>query len=459
MDAVDDCSDSDIWMIGKTSTTIFNNAISLLLTRPPKGTPDPFSVWRPFCMWRKGDRELLFKDKVIKTLGVKDDGAIGAIQGSTMSLCYCDEMTLYSESVINMIDTRLSKPYSMLFASMNPSHPNHILKTWIDKAEQGDPNYYELHYTLDDNPYVPEEYKNRIRNSLSGLFYKRNYLGIWCLADGAIFDFFDRDIYVVKTAPRAAEYFIAGIDVGFTNAFACVIIGISTGRYEQSGPMRWVEKEYYWDISVTKKGKTHSEFADDIKDFLEPYGVRGIYVDPSAASFKEELRRRGLKPVDANNDVLDGISYMSSEMQKGNLFIMNNCKNLIREIEGYVWDSRKAEMGLDAPLKKNDHACVAYGTEIMTPLGMRVIDKFAHDLPMLSYDVEMGMIERDIAYNPSLTRENAIVYELELEDGKKLVATGDHQILTKRGYIELQQLTLSDIVLTCTRNISEKNSI
>lgn len=374
MDAVDDCPDSDIWMIGKTSTTIYNNVILPLITKPPIGQPDPFSTWRPYLHWRKGDRILMFKDKEIKTIGVKDDGSIGSIQGATFSLCYCDEMALYSEPIINLISTRLSKSHSMLFASMNPSHPGHILKQWIDKAAAGDPNYYALHYTLDDNPFVPQDYKDRIKHSLSGLFYKRNYLGLWVLADGAVFDFFDRDLYVRDQPDRPQEYWIAGVDVGFTNAFACVLIGISTGRYTQEGPYRWVEKEYYWDTKVTHRGKTNSEFAADLKGFLEPYGVNMVYIDPSAAAFKEELRRVGLKPVDANNDVYNGIAYLASEMQKGNLMISKDCKNLIKEIEGYVWDSKKAALGKDEPVKHQDHAVDSLRYACMT----HKIPKFTH---------------------------------------------------------------------------------
>jgi len=153
-------------------------------------------------------------DKTIGTMGARDEGAIGQFQGKTMSLVYCDEMTLYPESIIDMIDTRLSNPWSMGFASMNPSHPNHKVKQWIDMADAGDPNYYALQFTLDDNPFVDEDYKSRIRNSLSGVFYKRNYLGHWCLAEGSVYDFFDRKVHVVRRPPRAADYWIAAIDYG-----------------------------------------------------------------------------------------------------------------------------------------------------------------------------------------------------------------------------------------------------
>src|SRR3990167_1979494 len=356
MQAVDECPDSQIWMIGHSSSTIFDNAIRLILEPKATGITDPLSVFRPFCKWKKGERELLYKDKTISTVGAKDSGAIGAIQGKTMSLAYCDEMTLYPESIIDMIDTRLRNPHSMGFAAMNPSTPTHKCKQWIDKAAKGDLNYYELHFSLEDNPYLDETYKNRVKNSLSGVFYKRNYLGLWCLAEGAIFDFFDRTIYVLKRPPRSAEYWIVGVDYGINNAFAAVLIGVSTGKYAQEGKMMWVEDEYYWDSKVKGHQKLNSELADDLHQWLQPYAVKSLYVDPSAASFKLELQRRGIHCVDAYNEVTDGINRVTSEMKEGSLFIMANCKNLIREIEGYVWDDKKAKVGEDAPLKTNDHA-------------------------------------------------------------------------------------------------------
>lgn len=350
MQAVDACPDSQIFMVGHSSDTIYQNAIRLLLES------EQLAIYRPFCTWFPGKRQLRYKDKIISTLGAKDEGAIGSFQGKTFSLVYCDEMTLYPESIIDMIDTRLSMPYSMGFASMNPSHPKHKIKGWIDRAEAGDPNYYSLHFTLDDNPYVDESYKQRIRDSLSGLFYKRNYLGVWCLAEGAIFDFFDRSIHVVPRPPRSADYWIAGIDVGSVNPFACVLVGVNTGQYTQTGKCLWVEKEYYWNPKATGRQKTYSEFAQDIYDFLEPYACRNVYIDPSAEAMQLELRRKGLHVVHANNDVENGISIMTSEMSKGNLFVCSECVNTIREIESYVWDTKAAEKGWDEPIKKDDHA-------------------------------------------------------------------------------------------------------
>lgn len=364
MQEVYHCPDSQIWMIGHTHETIYHNAIRLLTEATSED--NPLSIYNPFLTWMPGKRLLKFMNKTISTVGAKDEGAIGAIQGKTFSLAYCDEITLYPDSIIDMIHTRLSNPHSKLFCSCNPSYPTHKVKQWIDKASEGDPLYYELQFTLNDNPYVDEEYKRMIKESLSGIFYKRNYLGMWCLAEGAIFDFFEKNIHVVKRPPRSAEYWIAGIDYGVSNNFACVIVGINSGHSTQSGVSRWVEKEYIWDSKERGRQKTNSEYADDLYQFLEPYSLRGIYIDPSAASFKAELRKRGMITIDADNDVLSGITFMTSEMAKGNLFVCKECTHLIKEIETYVWDIKKAEKGEDAPVKQDDHAIDALRYAVYT---------------------------------------------------------------------------------------------
>ena len=81
MQWADQCCDSNLWMIGHTSTTIYENAIRLILESRPKGIADPLAIFRPFCGWNNLHRRLLFKDKVISTVGAKDKGSAGAIQG------------------------------------------------------------------------------------------------------------------------------------------------------------------------------------------------------------------------------------------------------------------------------------------------------------------------------------------------------------------------------------------
>jgi phage terminase large subunit len=47
---------------------------------------------------------------------------------------------------------------------------------------------------------------------------------------------------------------------------------------------------------------------------------------------------------------------MTDLMKKGVLSLLEDCPNLIREIEGYVWDPKLSEKGIDAPFKRDDHS-------------------------------------------------------------------------------------------------------
>lgn len=345
------CPGNSIYIMGYSLSTIYRNIISLLFDSPE------LKFFAPYCTWSKGDHVLLFGTKKIKALGAGDEGALGIIQGLTIDLALCDEMTLYPENVIDMIDTRLSREHSKLHAAMNPKQPDHKLKQWIDKAEAGNPLYYSLHFSIDDNDmFLPKGYKENLRENLKGLFFKRNFLGQWCMAEGAIFDFFDRKLHTTPHDLNATEYYIAGLDYGTSTVFACVLIAVATNISTQGSLKMRVVKEYYWNVEETKRQKTNSDYLRDMQEFLGDYPVRAIYIDPNAASFKLELQRAKMHVVDGDNEVLGGIQKVSSLISDGTLSIKNTCTNLIREIEGYVWDSKKGENGLDAPVKKADHA-------------------------------------------------------------------------------------------------------
>jgi len=55
----------------------------------------------------------------------------------------------------------------------------------------------------------------------------------------------------------------------------------------------------------------------------------------------------------ARNDVLDGIRETAVCMQRGVVKIGRGCENLIKELQGYVWDE---SADCDKPVKENDHS-------------------------------------------------------------------------------------------------------
>ena len=74
---------------------------------------------------------------------------------------------------------------------------------------------------------------------------------------------------------------------------------------------------------------------------------------PSAASFREELIRRGWTVYRAENEVLSGIRRTAELLRAGQLVICSPCEDAIREFGLYRWDT--AATG-DRVVKEHDHA-------------------------------------------------------------------------------------------------------
>jgi len=298
-----------------------------------------------------GKRELFLWNRKVHVIGANDDRAESKIRGSTFSGALVDEATTIPENFFKMLLSRLSIEGSKLFATTNPDSPFHWLKLeYLDRENELDLKRFK--FILSDNPSLTEDYKNNLKKEYRGLWYRRFIDGEWVLAEGSVYDFFDKDIHCIDFPPAIAQYYIVGVDYGTTNPCAFGMTGCHTGKW----PNLWIEKEYYWDSKVHQRQKTDAEYAQDLINFCNGYNVRSIMIDPSAASFIAECHKQGIRNImDANNDVLDGIRYVSQLLTQGTLKICRQCKYLLQEIETYVWDDKAALRGEEKPKKVNDH--------------------------------------------------------------------------------------------------------
>lgn len=359
-EAIINCPDNKNVIIGKSLDSVEDNIIK----------PWMNEIWPGYCSYSPGNRVFTFGTKEMRVIGANDAGAVGRIQGNTISTALVDEMTILPQNFLDMLFTRLSTPHSILFGGMNPDTPYHPLKKMIDSA---DGKYiYALHFTLKDNPSLKPEYIQMLEKFYAGLWYKRFILGEWCLAEGSVYDFFDRKFHVVPRIPCAATYHFAAIDYGTSNPFCMLVFGYNPDAF---GAKVWVEKEVYWDPKEMGRQKTNAEFADMVEEALYGISCRVIYIDPSAEAMQVELKKRGKYAKEALNDVKNGISSVSSMFVSGDLVICASCRNLIQEIEGYVWDSKAVARGEDEPLKVRDHACDALRYGIFSHFGARGIVK------------------------------------------------------------------------------------
>lgn len=299
--------------------------------------------------WRRIDKVLEVQNgnvtNLFEVFGGKDESSFALIQGRTLAGVLLDEVALQPRSFVEQALARCSVTGSRFWFNCNPGPPSHwFYQEWIKQTERH--KALHLHFLLEDNPALDPEIVERYKNTYAGVFYRRYILGEWCVADGLVYPMFDKAKHIATEQHSGGVYYIS-IDYGTLNPTAMGLWQLRNGKAVML-------KEYYYDGRKQKRQKTDEEYADDLEAFAEGYQIERVIVDPSAASFKETLRRRGKFAVmDANNAVLDGIRLTGSLLLAGRLLFDASCENTFDEFGSYCWDEKKET---DAVVKESDHA-------------------------------------------------------------------------------------------------------
>ena len=418
---------------GRTDKTIKRNIINPL--QDLVGKDVKYSI---------GKGEVQMFDRVMYVIGANDDRAEAKIRGSEFAGALIDELTILPENFVKMLLSRLSIPGASLFASTNPDSPFHWVKSdFIDRT--ADINCKVFSFNIEDNPSLGAKYIEDLKNEYQGLWYQRYIEGKWVMAEGTVYDFFDEKINCILLPPAQANYYIVGVDYGTTNPCVFVLIGYNPSVY----PNMWLEKEYVYDSRKTQRQKSDYEYAMDLIEFIDGYNVEAIYIDPSAASFKQELRRHEVRNVrDAVNDVLPGIRFQGQLLTNGTYKVCSSCIETIKEYTNYVWDTKASQRGEDKPIKQNDH-CFSGDTEVLTGNGYVPISEIRkNDLVITPYG-----IDRVIGTWESIDKQEVIDLYI---DGKKIVCTPSHKFITEKGNVEAFNLTQKDIL--CRMYINKEAS-
>lgn len=125
----------------------------------------------------------MFGEKVY-CLGADNVGRVAKFRGARVKYLYIDEIVDINKEVFELLKSRLSFEYSICDFAGNPQSRTHWAKDFIDS----DIDIYVQHYTLFDNPFLPQEYVKQLCKEYEGtVYYNRYVLGQWCNAEGIIF--------------------------------------------------------------------------------------------------------------------------------------------------------------------------------------------------------------------------------------------------------------------------------
>lgn len=304
--------------------------------------------------------ELTIFDRKIKCVGADSIEAETKIRGQTYAGWYGDEITIQHHLFVKQAITRCSVPGALIFWTTNPDHPKHtIKKDFIDNEEmKKNGQVKHWHFLLDDNKTLTNDYKNLLKASFSGIFYKRNIDGEWVLAEGVVYGSdFNENTHVLKheVIEQMIEdgkfiNYIAGVDFGYTHPMCGLLIGI-TEDYEY-----YVIDEYY---RTKQKTESLASFFTRYEENLDTK-LSILFCDSAEPDRINTLKFAGLYATGSDKQITAGINSVQVCFKANRLYLSDRCKNTIDELGLYRYpdkDEVKSDKEpKDLPIDADNHA-------------------------------------------------------------------------------------------------------
>lgn len=184
---------------------------------------------------------IMIADEPVYLFGAGDISRIDTLRGSSVKYAYCDEVVSYNPLFFEMLKSRLDKEYSICDSTCNPDNPNHWFKEFMDS----DVDKWILHFTIDDNPFLPPVFVEQLKKEYEGtVYYDRYILGLWVNAEGLIFLQFanNKSKYIIDRAENIIKIDI-GVDFGGNKSKTMFIASAVVRKLENdNGTLREVYK-------------------------------------------------------------------------------------------------------------------------------------------------------------------------------------------------------------------------
>lgn len=301
---------------------------------------------------------IMIADEPVYLFGAGDISRIDTLRGSSVKYAYCDEVVSYNPLFFEMLKSRLDKEYSICDLTCNPDNPNHWFKEFMDS----DVDKWILHFTIDDNPFLPPVFVERLKKEYEGtVYYDRYILGLWVNAEGLIFLQFanNKSKYTIDKAENIIKIDI-GVDFGGNKSKTMFIAsGIVRKLENDNGTLKEVyklvvleehhvkEKIQGAGIDAEQVAREHYEF---YKMIAEKYNIIPQvswcdHFDLAIIQIRNYHKLKGsnhkIDKVDKSSITLpDYILTINSLLNIEKLLILNNNIRVIESLSTLLYDEK-----------------------------------------------------------------------------------------------------------------------
>lgn len=268
---------------------------------------------------------------------------------SEISDVLLEEATEFTPEDIDLIDgTVRSVKYKLplqLYFLFNPvSKANYVYKRFGFDTGIIPPNTFVLKTTYLDNPYVSQDYIQRMEEM------KRTNPTRWKIE--ALGDFVSLDRLVFNNY-RVEEFnhadikgeLLVGLDFGFINDISALTASI----LDEDNKRIYIFKEW------GDTGKTNDELARIISSLGFSKSV--IVADAAEKKSIEEIKRLGITRIKPCVKGPDSIIHGIQKLQNYEIIVHPQCQGIITEFENYSWQKDKNGEYINKPIDSFNHFC------------------------------------------------------------------------------------------------------
>lgn len=322
-----------VFIVGVSKGTIQRNVIEPLQ-----------EIWGDKLVSDIGSNNIatIFGEKVY-CIGADNVGMVRKFRGARIKYLYIDEVVDINEEVFELLKSRLSFEYSVGEGSGNPQSRTHYIKKFLES----DVDVYVQHYTLFDNPFLPEKYVKELCKEYKGtVYYNRYILGQWCNAEGLIFQqIANDDKRFITTTIQYNSIISVGIDWGGNKSKH----SITATKISRDFKSVQVLKTSTMKATGTNTKQVFRWIINFIKEIQDKYGtVSFIFADSAEQvlnnSLNGELRANKINLIVQDSlkiEIKNRIELWNRLLNLDRLsFIENQCNTLIEALQTALYDEK-----------------------------------------------------------------------------------------------------------------------
>lgn len=211
---------------------------------------------------------------------------------------------------------------------------------FYDATTKSDSPYSVHRWSILDNPFIPNarawlERRKKARGWTDTTpAYMREWLGMWVRDEESLVWRFDRDRNVWKAAPAGNLIRVCGIDFGWTDQTAFVVLGFS-----ENDPHVYVEHTF------ARSGLTVSDIVEEYNRLNRKYQFDHVVADSGGLgkTIIEEMRKRfgiPVRPAEKSAKA-DFIELANSDISRGLVQVNPAEEEFIDEVRRLQWDEKK----------------------------------------------------------------------------------------------------------------------